>query len=91
MVSKTANRHPAANTGWQFPTLPRCSMGEGGFKVNLPVHSSQVRMQYWIRENSPLDQSSTGPEAASPASAAVSSGHKHSNMSELLTHYTMYT
>ena len=36
--------------------------------------------------NSPLDQSSTGPEAAPPAPATVSSGHKHRNMSEELTH-----
>lgn len=34
--------------------------------------------------NSPLDQSSAGPEAAASASAAVSSAHKH-NMSEVLT------
>lgn len=28
-------------------------------------------------EDSPLDQSPAGPEAAASASAAVSSGHKH--------------
>lgn len=35
--------------------------------------------------NSPLDQSSTRPEAASPAPAAVPSAHKHSNMRQLFT------
>lgn len=31
-------------------------------------------------EDSPLDQSPAGPEAAASASAAVSSGHKHNTV-----------